>query len=93
MSQTIQSDANASPGLITEFREFTLSRVDEAGLIFISCAKLPDIFIAVTDESAVRTAIDTCLRNSFEPNGMRARVFTNGSISGPAISAVVKLTK
>jgi hypothetical protein len=83
----------ASPGLVTEFREFTLAREDEAGLIFISCDKLPEIFIAVTDEAAIRTAIDTCLRNSFEQNGLRAHVFTNRSITGPAISAVVKLTK
>ena len=92
MGQICQ-DTGGSSGLISEFREFTLSREDEAGMIFISCSKLPNMFIALNDEKQVRSAIDTCLTNSFEPNGVKAQVFTNGSITGPDIHAVVKLTK
>ena len=93
MDQNFQADASASSELISVFREFTLSREDEAGMIFISCGKLPNMFIALNDEGAIRSAIDTCLTNSFEPSGLKAHVFTNGSISGPEIHTVVKLTK
>lgn len=80
-------------GMVSEFREIALSREDEGGMIFISCALLPQVFIAVDSEDTVRKAIDTCLKNAFEPNGMTAHVFTNGSIKGPIIDTVVKLTK
>ena len=93
MGQVCQQDTGGSSDLISEFREFMLSREDEAGMIFISCTKLPDMFIALNDEKQVRSAIDTCLTNSFVPNGVKAQVFTNGSIAGPNIHAVVKLTK
>ena len=86
----------ATSGLISEFREFTLSREDEAGMIFISCDRLPDVFIAVKEETSIRSAIDTCLRSALEPvepNGLQAHVFTNGSVAGPKIHTVVKLTK
>ena len=91
MGQICQKAADGSTELISEYREFTLSREDEAGLIFISCDKLPDMFIALGNEGAIRAAIDTCLTNSFV--GLTAQVFTNGSIAGPEIHTVVKLTK
>jgi hypothetical protein len=88
-----QSNTNRTTGLDPEFREFALSREDEEGMIFISCEALPTVFIAVSEESAVRSAIDICLTNAFKPAGLEAHVFTNGTISGPTIHTVVKLTK
>lgn len=83
----------AASEFISEFREFTLSREDEAGVIFISCGALPTVFIAVNGENDIRDAIGTCLSNAFSENGLRADVFTNGSVAGPTIHTVVKLTK
>ena len=80
-------------GRVSELREIPLKREDESGLIFISCDSLPEIFIAVKDEASVRGAIDTCLKNAFEPDGVTAHVFTNGSVSGPIINTLVKLVK
>ena len=79
--------------VLDELREVPLKREDESGLIFISCDSLPQVFIAVKDEASVRGAIDTCLKNAFEPGGVIAHVFTNGSVSGPIINTVVKLVK
>ena len=78
---------------VSELREIPLKREDESGLIFISCDSLPDVFIAVKDEASVRGAIDTCLKNAFEYDGVVAHVFTNGSMSSPVINTVVKLVK
>lgn len=78
---------------VSEFREFILARDDDAGVIFISCTAIPELFIAVADESSIRGAIDTGLKNAFTQHGLKAAVYTNGSIAGPEIHAVVKLTK
>ena len=88
-----QSNSSAMPELVSEFREYSLSREDEEGMIFISCDQLPSVFIALNEESSIRSAIDVCLTNAFKPQGLHAHVFTNGKISGPTIHAVVKLTK
>lgn len=78
---------------VTEYREFVLAREDDAGMIFISCNTIPDLFIAVDSESSLRNAIDRGLKNAFEHTGLQAHVYTNGTITGPKINAVVKLTK
>lgn len=88
-----KSNPSRPSDLISEFREFVLAREDEDGMIFISCAELPTVFIAVKDESSVRSAIDTCLTNAFAPLGAKASVYTNGKTSGPTINTVVKLSK
>ena len=80
-------------GLISEFREFVLAREDEAGMIFISCKAIPDLFIAVDSEASIRAAIDRGLKNAFDHTGLETHVFTNGSLDGPTIDTVVKLTK
>ena len=91
MNDLIQADHASGPA--PEFREFLLSREDEVGMIFISCDRIPELFIAVDDEANVRSAIDQCMRNAFESSGFKAHVFTNGSIAGPNIETVVKLTR
>lgn len=77
--------------LVSEFREFSLAREDDAGMIFVSCDAIPELFIAIKNENDLRCAIDICLTNAFD--GVKASVFTNGSIKGPTIKTVVKLTK
>jgi hypothetical protein len=84
---------DATSGHITEFREITLMRENDAGMIFISCDAIPDLFIAVDSECNLRSAIDRGLRNAFEHTGLGTSVYTNGSIDGPNIQTVVKLTK
>lgn len=78
---------------VSEYREFVLAREDDAGMIFISCDLIPDLFIAVDSEASLRGAIDTGLKNAFTRPGLQTHVYTNGSISGPKIHTVVKLTK
>ena len=93
MNMSEQDITGTQPKLVTEFREMALSREDEAGVIFISCADLPSVFIAVKDESSIRSAIDVCLTNAFIHQGVKASVYTNGKLSGPTINTVVKLSK
>jgi hypothetical protein len=93
MSVLENKTRDATRSTVSEFREVVLSREDEGGMIFISSADLPEVFIAVQNEDSVRMAIDTCLNNAFAPSGARTSVYTNGSISGPQINAVVKLSK
>jgi hypothetical protein len=69
----------------------TLDREGEAGVIFLTCADLPELFLAVTSDGEIRSAIDRGLRNAFCKDGRRVYVYTNGSISGPQIGAMVRV--
>lgn len=81
-----------SDGNVT-VRELFLNREDEAGLVFLSCKELPDLFIAAKDQDDLRRAIDRGLKNAFGPGNDRVQVYTNGKIDGPAIDVMVKLTR
>ncbi len=70
----------------------SLTREDAKGLVFLSCSEIPEMFVAVKSEGEIREAIDTCLRNAFRADSHDVHVYTNGSISGPTIEAMVWLT-
>lgn len=69
----------------------TLIRDSEAGVIFMTCEELPELFLAVTSDDEIRTAIDRGLTNAFCKDGRSVSVYTNGSISGPRIGAMVRV--
>lgn len=69
----------------------TLLRENEAGVIFMTCEDLPELFLAVTSDDEIRGAIDRGLKNAFFAEGRRVSVYTNGSINGPAIDAMVRV--
>lgn len=69
----------------------TLDRENEAGVIFVTCADLPELFLAVTSDDQIRSAIDRGLSNAFCNEGREVHVYTNGSISGPKIGAIVRV--
>ncbi|MCW5692211.1 MAG: hypothetical protein KIT48_07590 [Pseudolabrys sp.] len=69
----------------------TLIRENEAGVIFMTCDELPELFLAVTSDDEIRPAIDRGLRNAFCKEGREVSVYTNGSISGPQIGAMVRV--
>ena len=73
------------------FKEYTIKREDAAGVAFLSCENLPDLFIAATEPEEIRMALDACLRRAMENEGKSAQVFTNGDLSGPTIHTVVKI--
>ena len=72
--------------------DFPIVREDAAGLIMLSCEKIPEMFAAVTSEDQIRPAIDTCLKNALSREGVKIQVFTNGRLDLPVIAAVVKAT-
>jgi hypothetical protein len=69
----------------------TLIRESEAGVTFVTCEELPELFLAVTSDDEIRSAIDRGLRNAFCKDGRDVSVYTNGSISGPRIGAMVRV--
>lgn len=69
----------------------TLTRETEAGVIFMTCDDLPELFLAVTSDDEIRPAIDRGLKNAFCADGREVSVYTNGSISGPKIGAMVRV--
>lgn len=69
----------------------TLDRENEAGIIFMTCALLPELFLAVKTDDEIRAAIDSGLRNAFSKEGHEVSVYTNGSISGPKIGTMVRV--
>jgi hypothetical protein len=69
----------------------TLDRENEAGVIFMTCEALPELFLAVTSDDEIRAAIDRGLRNAFCKEGHKTSVYTNGSIAGPKIAAMVRV--
>ena len=73
------------------FVPITLDRDSEAGVIFMTCADLPELFLAVTSDDQIRSAIDQGLTNAFCKEGREVYVYTNGSISGPKIGAMVRV--
>ena len=74
------------------YDEFTLTREDEGGVAFLSCDRLPDLFIAATSDEEIRSAIDGCMKEALKDRGERVQVFTNGRLRGPSIGVVVKIT-
>lgn len=82
-----QPSANDGPVII----QVGLHRESEKGVAFISSADLPELFI-VAVESDVRAAIEMGLKAAFDSTDQRADIYTNGSVAGPMISALVKLT-
>lgn len=44
--------------------EMVLDREEEAGIIFITCKDLPELFVAVTSEEDVGPAVDRALRGA-----------------------------
>ena len=77
-------------GSSTVCYDFPISREDAAGLIMLSCEKIPEMFAAVTSEDQIRPAIDTCLKNALSGDGVKIQVFTNGRLDVPVIATVVK---
>lgn len=69
----------------------TLDRESEAGVIFMTCADLPELFLAVTSDDKIRSAIDLGLKNAFCKEGREVHVYTNGSIAGPKIGTMVRV--
>ncbi|MDI1262380.1 MAG: hypothetical protein PS018_03865 [bacterium] len=69
----------------------TLDRDSEAGVIFMTCADLPELFLAVTSDDEIRSAIDRGLKGAFCAEGREVYVYTNGSIAGPKIGAMVRV--
>ena len=84
---------NYALGDSTECYDFPIIRMDDAGLIMLSCDKIPEMFAAVTSEDQIRAAIDTCLKNALGKDGVKIQVFTNGRLDVPVIAAVVKATR
>jgi hypothetical protein len=69
----------------------TLDRESDAGVIFMTCADLPELFLAVLSDAEIRSAIDRGLTNAFSKQGRKVSVYTNGSIAGPQIQTMVRV--
>ena len=80
-------------GNSTECYYFPIAREDAAGLIMLSCEKIPEMFAAVKSEDEIRSAIDVCLKNALSRDGIKIQVFTNWRLDVPVIGAVVKATR
>lgn len=78
------------PDQDSTFYHVKLRRVDEAGLIFLTCDDLPEFFVSLLSESDVRTAIDETLKTAFADICEGAQVYTNGKIDGPSIDTLVR---
>ena len=74
-----------------QFIAVTLRREDEAGIAFLGCDEMPELFIAVKSDDEIRNAIDCGLKGAFSKDGRQVQVFTNGKIAEPSISVVVRL--
>jgi len=86
------TNAPANSGAF-HYADYTLNRNDDAGMIFLSCDGMPEMFVAVTSESDIRSAIDISLKQALSEGVSRVQVFTNGKICGPQIDTVVKITE
>lgn len=60
---------------MSKFVEFTIRREDAAGVAFLSCEKIPDLFIAATSDEEMRKALDSCLKKAMEIEGKKVQVF------------------
>ena len=69
----------------------TLNLESEAGVIFLTCKEIPELFVAVTSDGEIRGALDRSLKNAFCKEGREVFVYTNGSLSGPEIGAMVRV--
>jgi hypothetical protein len=74
-----------------KFAPVTLARENEAGVIFLTCADLPELFLAVMTDGEIRAAIDCGLQSAFAKEGHEVSVYTNGSIDGPQIGTMVRV--
>lgn len=75
-----------------EVRELAIHREDEEGLVFLSCAELPQMFVASRDGEEIRDSLDASLKAALSAEAKRVQVYTNGSLAGPNIAVMVKLT-
>ncbi|MEM8980215.1 MAG: hypothetical protein AAGD04_12075 [Pseudomonadota bacterium] len=73
------------------FEKFPLTRENKAGMIMLSCDKLPGFLLTATSEKEVRSVIDAGLKFALDDRGSKVQVYTNGSIAGPVIGTVVEI--
>lgn len=78
------------PDTGSAFYPITVQRADDTGMIFLTCADIPDLFVAVKNEAEIRAALERVLKVAFDGNG-KPQVYTNGSIAGPSISTIVRI--
>jgi hypothetical protein len=79
------------PDKSANFYSLPMHRKDESGVIFLTCDRIPEFFVAVTSEDEIRPALDRNLKVAFGSKGQKTEVFTNGSLSGPTIETVVRI--
>ena len=84
-------------GQRTESYSLPIVREDECGMVFLSCEHIPNMYAAVpiSENSAelnesIRKSIETCIRNALGSDDRTVNVHTNGSLTGPTISTMVK---
>jgi hypothetical protein len=82
---------NIMPDNKSNYYPVRLTRVDKGGLIFITCADIPELFVTLLSEDDIHNAVHETLKTAFADISPQAQVFTNGSIGGPSIETVVRI--
>jgi len=83
----------STPTTLPINNKFPMTREDRGGVAFLSCEKIPGLFIAAKDNEEIRDAIDSCLKEALGEEGRKVHVYTNGSLVGPTINTVVEITE
>lgn len=80
------------PDLSSSFFSIRVNRADRAGLIFLTCDDIPEMFVTLLSESDIRPTLDQMLKTAFANEG-QPEVYTNGKIDGPTINTVVRIAR
>jgi hypothetical protein len=82
---------NLAPDHKSNYYPVKLTRIDKEGLIFLTCADIPDFFVTLLSEDDIHDAVQETLKIAFADISPEAQVFTNGRIDGPSIETVVRI--
>lgn len=82
---------NLAPDQKSIYYPVKLTRVDKEGLIFLTCADIPEFLVTLLSEDNLYDAVHQTLKTAFADISSDAQVFTNGRIDGPSIETVVRI--
>ena len=85
------STVNIQPDSQSSIYPVALNRVDDDGLIILTCEDIPELFVAVRADEEIRPALDRVLKVAFGEKGGKPQVYTNGSVEGPTIDTLVRI--
>ena len=86
-----QKFAQIPTGFSGDIRKLTFKIEDKAGVVFVSNAEFPELFVVVNDRNGILPALDEALHTLLGDGNFGVRVYMNCQKSGPSIDAMVEI--